>query len=181
MSQASRWKTCNLWQISMNPRITEFIGKPQRITNFAELCVNPVDATSDSKRLAVLEWRPHSSVLCVDLQAGGERSRTPIRLTLDESWNHPSAWTADSRAVLFTSSRTGAVLLFKQSLGQDTAQPHHHLKKGRRLGRVCLSPEGSWLFSTWCVTKHARSRWLASNKLMRVPISGRISAVGVDG
>ena len=131
--------TCNLWQINMNPQRTAFIGKPQRLTNFAELCVNPVDATSDSKRLGILEWRPHSSVYVTDLQAGGERSSNPIRLTLDESWNHPLAWTADSKTILFTSSRTRVDTIFKQTLGQDTAQPLIALSKSEGLAGACLS------------------------------------------
>jgi len=116
-------KTCNLWQIGMNPRLTEFIGKPQRMTSFAELCANPVNATADSKRLGVFEWRPHSSVYVADLHAGGERSTNPLRFTRDESWNHPLAWTADSRTILFNSSRIGVDAIFKQTLGQDNAEP----------------------------------------------------------
>ena len=70
-----------------------------------------------------------------DLQAGGELSTNPIRLTLDESWNHPLAWTADSKTVLFTSSRTGVDAIFKQTLGQDTAATADCLSKSEGAGR----------------------------------------------
>jgi serine/threonine protein kinase len=161
--------TCNLWKIGMNPQLTEFIGKPQRLTNFAELCANPMNATADSKQLALTEWRPHSSVFVVDLQAGGTRASTPTRLTLDESWNHPYAWTADSKAVLFLSTRSGVVELLKQSLGQDTAEPLITLGKNEGLGSAGLSPEGSWILYMVSPEDSGPS---VQDKLMRVSIKG---------
>ena len=165
----SKSLTCNVWQIRMNPRLTEFIGNVRRLTNFAELCVNPMNATADSKRVVATQWRPHSSVFVGDLQAGGTRITTPTRLTLDESWNNPSAWTADSTAVLFLSNRTGDVVLFKQSLGQDIAEPLFILRKHDGLGSVCLSPDGSWILYT--ITSEDGNPSVPY-KLMRVPASG---------
>jgi eukaryotic-like serine/threonine-protein kinase len=178
-------KTCNLWQINMDPRFTEFIGKPQRLSNFSELCANPMNATADSKQVAVVQWRPHSSVFVADLQASGTRITTPNRLTLEESWNHPLAWTADSKAVLFSSSRTGVDGIFKQSLGQDSAEPVITLSKNEGLVGACLSPEGSWVLYVVIpddevpletnkimrdpVTDAGRA---ATHKIMRVPITG---------
>jgi serine/threonine protein kinase len=164
-----RVKTCNLWRIGMNPQLTAFVGKPQRITNVAELCVNPVGATADSKRLAIFEWRPHSSVYLADLQTGGERSTNPLRLTRDESWNHPLAWTADGKTLLFTSSRSGVDAIFKQTLGQDTAQPVIAMSKSEGLAGACLSPEGSWLYYTM---KSYDEGPAESHKMMRDPVTG---------
>jgi serine/threonine protein kinase len=161
--------TCNLWQIGVNPQLTEFIGKPQRLTNFAELCANPMNATADSKHLALTEWRPHSSVFVVDLQASGTSMTAPTRLTLDESWNHPYAWTADSNAVLFLSTRSGVVELLKQSLGRDTVEPLITLRKDEGLGSAFLSPEGSWILYTVSPKDSGPS---VPDKLMRVPIAG---------
>jgi len=162
--------TCNLWQIRMDPRLTEFIGKPQRLTNFAEVCANPMNATANSKRLAIFEWRPHSSVFQAELQAGGTRVTTPTRLTLEESWNHPFAWTADSKTVLFNSTRTGVDGIFKQSLGQDIAEPLVVEKKGEDIPNGgCLGPEGSWVLYVAIADEGGPS---APNKLMRVPITG---------
>jgi len=178
-------KTCNLWQIGMNPQLTEFIGKPQRLTNFAEICVNPMNSTADSKRVLASQWRPHSSVYLADLQAGGTRITTPTRLTIEDSWNHPLAWTADSRTILFSSSRTGVDAIFKQTLGRDTAEPLIALSKSEGLTGACLNPEGSWVYYAMSSneggplesTKIMRDpvtdvRPAATNKIMRVPITG---------
>jgi Tol biopolymer transport system component len=83
-----------------------------------------------------------------DLQAGGERASNPTRLTLDESWNHPLAWTADSKTILFNSSRTGVDTIFKQTLGQYIAEPLIAMRKSDGVAGACLSPEGSWVYYT---------------------------------
>jgi Tol biopolymer transport system component len=142
-------------------------------------------ATSDSKRLGVFEWRPHSSVYVAGLQAAGTRVTTPERLTREESWNHPLAWTADGRAILFSSSRTGVDAIFMQTPGQDTAEPLIALSKNEGLAGACLSPEGSWVYYTTMPydegpaesSKIMRAEQtviipVQTSKIMRVPIQG---------
>jgi serine/threonine protein kinase len=165
--------TCNLWQIRLDPRRSEFVGKPQRITDFAGVCANPESVTADSKHFVTFEWRPHSSVFLADLQSGGTRITTPTRFTLEETWNNPLAWTADSKAVLFYTNRTGADALFKQSLGQDTAEPIITLKKSESLGHVCVTPEGSWIL--YELSWEEERPQVQSGKIMRVPITGGAS------
>ena len=178
-------KTCNLWQINMDSRLAEFIGKPRRLTNFAELCVHATSMTLDGKRFGVFEWRPHSSVYVADLQAGGERSTNPIRLTLDESWNHPLAWTADSKTIFFNTSRTGVDAIFEQTLGQDAAESLIAFSKGEGLTGACMSPEGSWIYYTLTSYEEgpaestkimragqADTQPARANKIMRVPATG---------
>ena len=168
--EGRKMPTCNLWQIRMDPQLSEFIGKPQRFTNFAELCANAMNATSDSKQLAVGEWRANSSVFLADLRAGGTRITNTARLTLEESWNDPLGWTADSKALLFYSNRSGTWGLFKQFLDHDIAEPLISLK-AVEFGntRACLSPEGSWFLYTLSAGGGATA---PSDKLMRVPITG---------
>jgi len=160
--------TCNLWQIRMNPRLTEFIGKPQRIMSQAGICAHPLNATSDSKRLAYELWRPNTNVYVADLQPGGTRVNNPARLTMEQSWNEPFGWTADSKAVLFYSNRRMDVgMLLKQPLDLGIAEP---LVTGKPdedpNGDGCLSPEGEW------VLYEVGSNGKAPGKLMRVPITG---------
>ncbi len=158
---------CSLWQIRMDPRLTEFIGKPQRITTFAGFCAAVLNATLDSKRLAFMEWRPNTNIYVADLQAGGGRITTPTRFTMEQSWNEPFGWTADSKTVLFYSNRSDVAVLFKQPLDQDTAEPIVTSKASENLDSTgCLSPEGHWVFY-WVGSKDG-----APGKLMRVPVTG---------
>jgi len=83
-------------------------------------------------------------VYVADLQTGGSRLTNPTRLTLDEGWNNPFAWTADGKAVVFSSTRNGASAIFKQSLGQDVAEPFIIPKENEDLQfGACLTPQGS--------------------------------------
>jgi serine/threonine protein kinase len=160
--------TCNLWQIRLDPRVTKFIGNPQRITNFTGVCANPVNATADSKHFVTFEWRPHSSVYVADLQAGGQRITTPTRLTMEETWNNPFGWTADSKTVLFGSARGGVGGIYKQAVGQGAAERLITLRY-EGLGNPCLSPEGSWVL--YMVSPENSGPSVPDN-LMRIPITG---------
>ena len=167
MGEPGSMYACNFWQIGMDPLGTTFIGKPQRVTNFAGFCANLENVTSDGKRLAYSEWRPNTNVYVADLQGGGTRAIAPTRLTKDQSWNEPFGWTADSKAVLFYSNRSDAEVLFKQSLDQDTAEPVVASKAGEVFdSTACLSPEGSW------VIYGVSSNDGVSGELMRVPVTG---------
>jgi eukaryotic-like serine/threonine-protein kinase len=162
--------TCNLWQIRLDPRTFEFVGKPQRISNLAAVCASALSATSDGKRAAFLEKRGQASVYVADLQAGGARIADPIRLTLDEGWNNPSAWTADGKVVFFYSNRNSTNALFKQRLGQQTAEALVTAREGEALvGGACLSPDGSWIFYVVGRKDRGPSKEV---QLMRVPITG---------
>ena len=58
-----------------------------------------------------------------ELAAGGTHMNPPRRLTNDEAFDEPMAWTPDSKAVLFESNRNGTWGIFKQGISQDTAEP----------------------------------------------------------
>ena len=162
-------QTCNYWQMRIDPRNGEPIEKPRRITNWAGFCVADTSVTSDSKRLAFMEWKPQNSVYVVDLNASGTRITTPTRLTLDEGWNNPLGWTADGNAVVFFSNRNGAKGLYKQSLGQDTAELLSNAKEDGYVMDACVSPEGSWVLYKASPEEGGPP---APGKLMRVPITG---------
>jgi serine/threonine protein kinase len=158
----------NLWQARFDLKTNTF-ATPQRFTRIAGVVLNVGNVTADGKKLVIYEWRPHSNVFVGDLQAGGTRITTPTRLTLDERWNNPSAWTADSKTVIFYSDRAGLVGLSKQALGQDTAEPLVTEKKGQGLdSSAALSPDGSWVL-------YIVSEGEAAGKLMRVPVTGGTS------
>ncbi|MFI5095006.1 MAG: protein kinase [Candidatus Acidiferrales bacterium] len=166
----TRTLTCNLWLVSMDQRLTKFIGKPRRLTNLSEQCIVPWDSTWDSKQVLTQQWREHSNVYLADLQAGGTRVSAATRLTLDESWNDPLGWTADSKAVIFSSTRSGTGGFFKQALGQDVAVPLLTVKAGENIGsHACLSPDGSWVLYEMSVEAEGPS---AANQIMRVPTAG---------
>ena len=154
----------NLWQARFDLKTNTF-AKPQRFTRIAGVAVNPDNVTADGKKLVIYEWRPHSNVFVGDLQAAGTRITTPTRLTLDERWNNPLAWTADNKAIIFYSDRAGLVGLYKQTLGQETAEPLVTAKGQGLESRAALSPDGSSVL-------YIVSEGQGLGKLMRVPVTG---------
>jgi serine/threonine protein kinase len=166
----SLFGTCNYWQLHIDPRSGKPVEEPRRITNWAGYCVASTSVTLDSKRLAFQQWRARTSVYVADLQASGTRIKNPTRLTLDEVWNNPLAWTADGKSVLFRSFRNDAWGLFKQSLGQDKAESLVTAREDEDLfDRACLNPDGSWIFYM-VGAKDAPST--VPGRLMRAPITG---------
>jgi Tol biopolymer transport system component len=77
------------------------------------------------------------------LAAGGMRMSSPLRLSNNEAENSPSAWTADSKAVLFASNRNGKWGIFKQAISGAPAEP---VVTGLEFANLpCVSPDGSWV------------------------------------
>lgn len=67
--------------------------------------MDSISVTADGKQLAFKKWAGQPSVYVADLQANETRITNPRRLTLSEGVYVPTAWTADSRAVIFDSHR----------------------------------------------------------------------------
>jgi Tol biopolymer transport system component len=100
--------------------------------------------TADAKRLSFRRWSWQGSVYVADLEANGTRMTSPRHLTLNEGKNYPSAWTADSQAVVFESYRDGRWMAFKQPLNEDAVQPiSTGLDEDTVDARV--SPDGAWV------------------------------------
>jgi Tol biopolymer transport system component len=123
----------NLWAVRLNPRTGAAEDKPARITNWAGFSFASPTGTADGKRLAFLKLNYQSNVYIAELAAGGTKLTTPRRLTLDERNDWPTAWTSDSRAVLFWSDRNGLNQIFKQGVDQQSAET------------VVAGPEENWM------------------------------------
>jgi eukaryotic-like serine/threonine-protein kinase len=156
----------NLWQARLDLQSNIFVGKPQLLTKLTGFVANADNATADGKRLVVYQWRPLVNVFVGELQAGGTRISPPTRLTLEESWNEPLAWTSDSKSILLYSNRGNVGRILKQTLGQINAETLVTGPKGQDPGDACLSPDGAWVFYKLGPDDPTM------DKLMRVPVTG---------
>jgi len=155
--------------MGIDTRIGLPLGKPRRITNWAGSWHEALSNTGDGKRLAFSKSFFHSDVYVSELEADGTRLKSPRRLTLSESNNAPTAWTADSKSVLFSSDRDGRLAVFKQGLDQDsperlTSGPDNYFSPR-------VSPDGSWILCQALRTLQGASPWTLSD-VVRVPLSG---------
>ena len=90
-------------------------------------------------------------------------------MTLDERNDWPTAWTPDSKAVLFHSDRSGNYDIYKQALDQDSAEPLVASPRADWIAR--LSPDASWIVYESAAQPEDLGT-SAPSELRRVPMSG---------
>ena len=160
----------NLWQIGIDSHSGAPAGKPKRITQWAGSYLWGLSASADGKRLVLQKTTSQAQVYLGELAAGGTRVNPPRRLTNEETYDYPSAWTPDSKAVLFVSNRNGTQGIFKQGISEDTAQPV--VTGPQDIGLPRLSPDGAWiLYEELPKTTVGPSTPV---RVMRIPMSGGV-------
>jgi Tol biopolymer transport system component len=101
---------------------------------------------------------------------------TPLRrLTLDDREDWPSAWTPDSKAVLFVSNRDGPYHIFSQAI--DAKQPNLLVGGKDNLGSPQLTPDG---LSTLYLVSPSSGKITDKLRLMRAPLAGGPAALVLE-
>ena len=159
--------TCNYWEMPVDPHTGKPTENPRRLTNWAGFCLGGASVTADGKRLAFMESTHRSSVYVASLQGSGVRIASPSLLTLSEGENMPSDWTADSKAVIFTSNRNGHWGIFRQSLDADAAEPI--VSGPEDVNNAQVSPDGAWVLYEIAQKNASPS---TPQPLMRVAVTG---------
>jgi len=174
--------TCNYWEMRTDIRTGKPLEKPKRLTNWAGFCMDFTSPTADSKRLTFLKWISQTSIYVADLDANGTRITTPRNLTVTGTRNHPSAWTSDSKSIVFHSKRNGHWGVFRQSLGEDAAESivasvagsdSSTDEKNTVVART--SPDGALVLYTIFARPNlipSESGFSTPVQLMRVPVTG---------
>jgi len=164
--QSPNGATCNFWEVEMDTQTGRVEGKPRRLTNWAGSCMDSLSVTQEGGRLAFKKWSGETSVYVADLEVNETKIKNPRRLPLNEGWYIPTTWTADSKAVVFESHRSGQWGLFKLPVDENAAQL---IVSGTETedNFLCprVSPDGEW------VLYQAPSTSLTLH-LMRAPITG---------
>lgn len=157
--------TCNLWDIRVDARTFRPEGKPQRLTNWVGTCAENLSATADGKTIAFQQWTDHETVFVADVEGDGTHITAPVRLAVNDTQSIPTAWTEDSKSVVFKSSFNGETGLYEQHLGQDV--PAQMITgSGDLFDHTPLSPDGAWILYD------APSNPGPDNQLMRTPVGG---------
>ncbi len=157
-------RNSNLWQIDVDSNSGKPTGKPERITNLAGFRMGDFSVTADGRRLAFESNSDQSQVYVGRLERDGKLGN-PRRLTLDERYNIPFAWTPDSKAVIFNSDRTGTFSIYKQALDQSAPELIPTGPENIQMARV--SPDGAWLVYTALFSDESDKV-----RMMRVPLAG---------
>jgi eukaryotic-like serine/threonine-protein kinase len=160
----------NLWQIGVDTHTGAPTGKPKRLTQWAGSYLWGLSASADGTRLVLRKTTYQGQVYLGELEAGGTRMNPPRRLTNDEAYDQPTAWTPDSKAVLFRSNRNGTWGIFKQGINEETAEPV--LTGPQDVIFPQLSPDGAWIL--YLEVPKATVGASTPLRVMRIPVSGGV-------
>lgn len=153
----------NLWEVAVDTQSGTPRTRPRRITRLAGFHMEGLSVAADTKRLLFESSTDQSHIYVGELAADGTLG-VPRRLTPDERYNTPYGWTADSKAVIFRSDRTGTFLLYKQGLDQYV--PEMIPTGAGSPSFVRVSPDGAG------VIYPVLSNVPGESRLMRVPLAG---------
>jgi DNA-binding winged helix-turn-helix (wHTH) protein/Tol biopolymer transport system component len=151
--------------IQVDQRTGKAIGAPQIVAH-GQGRIGTLSVSADGKRLVL--WRENTQFqsFIAEFEAGSHRLKTPRRLILDANGNMATAWTSDSKSVLFVSNRNGTWKLFRQAIDETTAEV---LVEGRSHFLPRLSADGSQALYLSYPEPNATSLPIA---VMRVPLAG---------
>jgi serine/threonine protein kinase/Tol biopolymer transport system component len=158
----------NLWTIAVDVRNGTAAGKPRRVTRWAGFTFSDLSITADGKRLAFVRGGFETNVYVADVALSAKSVPQPQRLTLDQRHDIPTAWTPDSRAVLFHSDRNGTWDIFRQGLLQRTPEDFILGPEDQQDARP--SPDSSWILYWSSAGKEGSNPRVL--RLLRVPSSG---------
>jgi serine/threonine protein kinase len=159
----------NLWEIMTDPEIGKPTGKAIKVTNWDGVHLYSATISRDASRVVVLKEHFRSEVYVGELKDGGTRVASPTRFIESESGTDPDVWLGDSKTILFSSNRTGRSQIFRQQIGQDTAQPV--IGGPDEDFGANLSPDGRWILY-WSYAYAGGGPTPTTVRLMRFPVSG---------
>ena len=154
--------TSNLWEMDVDAEKMAARDRPRRLTNWAGFAVGSMSASTDGRRLVITKRLDQSDVYIGKLAGSGGKAIPVRRFTTDERIDWPSAWSADSKWLLFESERTGHMGIYRQRVDAGTAEPV--VVNGENNWSPAFSPDGKWIL--YVVSRPAEAR------LMRVPAAG---------
>jgi serine/threonine protein kinase/Tol biopolymer transport system component len=166
----------NLWEIAVDLSTGRPTGGPRRLTHWPGVSMG-IGGGTGAKQLAIIKRSSQYAVYVGGVEAAGRGLKNLRRLTLEESNNLPSAWTPDSKAVLFQSDRSGTFDIFRQAL--DQTLPEAVVTGPGYKERPVVSPDGSWIL--YLTRASPAFNPTAPTRILRTPISGGPSQLVLEG
>ena len=132
----------NLWEVKVGEE-GDLVGKPKRITAWADSRIGGLSVSSDGKHLAAVKRRREGQIELGQLTDGGTRLSTIQPMTGDDTSGYPTDWTADSKVVLVDFNHNGQWIIYKQPISQEAAERVDTGPASAFCPR--LSPDGAWI------------------------------------
>ena len=165
--------SCNYWDMWVDEHAGKPRSAPRQVTNWAGFCMQSMTATADYKQISFLRVFFSLNVLVAALDATGAHATNPQRLTASEDIEYPTAWTADSKSIIFHSNRNGSMGIFRQALGEENPQSIVMGTEDSIPASSTVSPDGMSLIYT--LVPNDQGGTFSSKQIMSVPITGGTS------
>jgi len=162
---ASEREDSGVWSVRVNQKSGEPEGKALQVTKGVGR-IGGLSVTADGRRLILWRGNAFPQVFLTEIDAETGRFKTPRRLSLDNSANNAYAWTPDSRAVLFSSNRSGTNNLYRQAIDQGVPE---ELVEGRGMFLSRLNPDGTQILFVDGFNAQDPARL---QSVMRAPLQG---------
>ena len=159
----------NLWELLYDPETGRAKGQPSRLSDWTGFSFLNPSLSLDGKHFAFRNERDESAVFVAEVAANGDELKNHQRLTLNESYNWPTGWTADGQTILFYSNRNGSFDIFKQGVNDRSAQVVVSGPTEKWAPQV--SPDGKWILYIDS-PRYVPNTVVNASKMMRVPIGG---------
>jgi len=162
---AQQQQDSSLWYVLLQQ--SRKIASPAKRMTAGHGWISQVTGSADGRVVIFLRgnWLP--SVYIGTLSADDTHLLAHRRLTLDENENIPSAWTTDSKAVLFTSDRNGTREIFKQDVDQPVAESL--VNSADQLSQPKVTPDGSEILYISTPKSHGPE---TLSSIFAIPIGG---------
>jgi DNA-binding winged helix-turn-helix (wHTH) protein/Tol biopolymer transport system component len=155
----------SLLEANTDPSSGKVFGKPRQLARWPGCSISALGVTSDGKHLVALKGLAQADVYVGDIVE--HRLENPRRLTFNDRDDFASDWTPDSHYVLFASNRNGSMDIFRQGVGERTAEALIAGPEDKLF--LHLSPDGQWLMYFAFPGGYSAAK---SPLLMRAPLSG---------
>jgi Tol biopolymer transport system component len=149
----------DLWAIGAKPATGQRTGDPTRVAGWKNFALLDPQASADGKRLIAGRERTEAGVYIGDLTIGN-KAFNPRRFTLDDWYDYVTAWTNDSRAIIFSSKRNGRWAIFEQKL--DAPSPESLIAGPESYSYPKLSSQGTLLYTVRTATSPNAFRLMSS-------------------
>jgi Tol biopolymer transport system component len=162
-----------LWELRTDPGTGRLLGQPRQLTHDeSNIAMRSLSASDDGKQVVLVRSsNTPPNIWIADLPPAGQTPRllNIRRLTFSQGEEFPHAWTADSRQIIFESTRNGPYDLYRQRIDRRESEPLVVSPVSKVLAQ--MSPDGQWILYHEIRWQQKIDAW-QSNRVMRIPVEG---------
>ena len=159
----------NIWSLPLNSRTGQVTSTPKQISHFSNVALSNLTGIANGHTMFVVRTDTSAPIYMADWEPKPPSIRRPLRLTSEENYNYPHAWSADSQSVIFESGRNGHSEIFRQN--RRRREPELLASSERDNYYPQLSPDGKWILFM-SSAPGTQDNGFTDLRLMRVPAEG---------